>query len=481
MFAGLAWAAADTRNETQAATSVVEVKVDSTPLSASEDRMLSFSPIVKAVAPSVVKIVGRSDAKEFESRGAPTPFDDPMFRRFFGPMVPGMEDGRALRQPPRSGLGSGVIVSSDGYVLTNNHVVEGFDKLQVTLADGRELSAKVIGRDEKTDLAVIKMDGADFPAITFADSDQVEVGDRVLAVGNPFGIGQTVTTGIVSATGRAVSLGLDYEDFIQTDAAINPGNSGGALVDMQGRLIGVNTAILSRSGGFQGIGLAIPSGLSRSVMDSLVQFGRVTRGFLGVSIQTITPDLAEAFKLESTKGVVVTDIEPGSPASKSELKRDDVLLRFNGVEITDARRLKFAVAEVRPGTEVSMEVSRDGELETINLTVGNMPGETDVASANASSQGVLNSVAVTDLSPSIRREFNIPSSVEGAVVSDVDPGSAAAEAGLRPGDVIQEINRKPVASAKEAVDMTAEFGDGKTLLRLWSRGGTHYLVVDESS
>jgi serine protease Do len=405
-----------------------------------------------------------------------------MFRRFFGPMVPGMEEGRTLRQPPRSGLGSGVIVSADGYILTNNHVVEGFDKLAVTLADGRELSAKVIGRDEKTDLAVIKMDGADFPAITFADSDQVEVGDRVLAVGNPFGIGQTVTTGIVSATGRAVSLGLDYEDFIQTDAAINPGNSGGALVDMEGRLIGVNTAILSRSGGFQGIGLAIPSGLSRNVMDSLVQYGRVTRGFLGVSIQTLTPDLAEAFGLDSTKGVVVTDIAPDSPASKSELKRDDVLLSFNGVEITDARRLKFAVAEVRPGTEVSMEVSRDGKPETISLTVGNMPGEVDVAeTGSGSSQGVLNDVKVTNITPAIRREFSIPAEVQGAVVSDVVPGSAPDEAGLRPGDVIQEINRKPVASATEAVEMTGEFGDGKTLLRLWSRGGTHYLIVDESS
>ncbi|HEX9783466.1 MAG TPA: DegQ family serine endoprotease [Opitutaceae bacterium] len=461
----------------------VEVQVDNAPLPRTESGEFSFSPIVQRVTPSVVKVVVRQEGKEVSMPGqSGLPFDDPMLRRFFGQIVPD-SNNRTFRTPPSSGLGSGVIVSSDGYILTNNHVIADADKVTVTLGDGREFPAKVVGRDEKTDLAVIKVDAGDLPAITFASSDDIQVGDRVLAVGNPFGLGQTVTTGIVSATGRALSMGIDYEDFIQTDAAINPGNSGGALVDMRGRLIGINTAIFSRSGGFQGIGFAIPSQLARQVMDGLVQYGKVTRGYLGVAIQDLTPALAEQFGLKSRKGVLIGEVKPDSPGDKAGLEGGDVVLSWNGKDVEDSRRLKFAVAATKPGETVDARILRDGEEKTISVKVGEMPGDKAVASNTdrSSDEGVLNGVGVADLTQAVRSEFEIPAKVEGAVITQVDPASAAAEAGLSPGDVILEINRKPVRSADDAIRLTEDFGDGKTLVKLWSRGGTHYLVVDESN
>ncbi|OHE81377.1 MAG: peptidase S1, partial [Verrucomicrobia bacterium RIFCSPLOWO2_12_FULL_64_8] len=330
---GTAWLAADAKRDSNGR-APVEIKIDATPLPSTGDASLSLSPVVRRVTPSVVKVITREPARDLGA-GDGSPFDDPAFRQFFGPFFGGPGQRRAMRQPPQIGLGSGVIVSTDGYILTNNHVVDGADKVKVTLADQRELDARVIGRDEKTDIAVIKVDARDLPAITFADSDGVEVGDRVLAVGNPFGIGQTVTTGIVSAKGRAAAVGIDYEDFIQTDAAINPGNSGGALVDMQGRLIGLNTAILSRSGGFQGIGFAIPSDLARTVMNSLVRDGKVVRGFLGVLIQDLTPALAEQFNLKSTHGALVSQVNPDGPADKAGLQSGDVVVEFDGKPVED--------------------------------------------------------------------------------------------------------------------------------------------------
>jgi serine protease Do len=473
------WVIAESKTDSKGA---VTVKVDSTPLQRTSDSV-SYSPIVKRVAPSVVKVVTRERAKEMETSGA-SPFDDPRFREFFGIPPGAVPDRRMQRQqqPQQVGLGSGVVVSSDGYILTNNHVVSGADTVKVTLADGRELNAKVIGTDEKTDVAVIKVEAKDLPALTFADSDDVQVGDRVLAVGNPFGLGQTVTTGIVSATGRGVSLGVDYADFIQTDAAINPGNSGGALTDMQGRLIGINTAILSRTGGFQGIGFAIPADLARSVMDSLVREGKVVRGFLGVTIQDLTPSLAESFKVKANSGAVVSDVSEDSPAAKAGLKSGDIVLQLNGKPIADSRRLRFAVAETRPGTDVDLRVLRDGKEQNIKVKVGDQPGEKGIAKSGGADkdEGVLNGVGVSDLTAAARNEFEIPSSVKGALVTQVDPNSAAAAAGLSTGDVIQEINGQAVRSGDEAVKLTEKFGTGKTRLKLWSHGGTHFLVVDES-
>jgi serine protease Do len=309
------------------------------------------------------------------------------------------------------------------------------------------------------------------------------VGDIVLAVGNPFGVGQTVTTGIVSATGRG-NLGIeDYEDFIQTDAAINPGNSGGALVDVEGRLIGINTAIFSRSGGNQGIGFAVPSDLARNVMDSLIKYGRVTRGYLGVMIQDITPSLAKEFKLKDTTGALVGDVVADGPAAKAGLKDGDVVVEYNGKQVSDSRRLRLAVGETKPGTTVPVKILRDGATKTLQVTVKPLPGSEEVAqvsTTNTEDTGTLNGVGVSDLDRQTRQELKVPEHIKGAVITEVQPDSPAAEAGLKQGDIILEINRQPVKTANEAVRMTEHPKDKITLLRVWSNGGSRYVVVDES-
>ena len=288
----------------------IGLTIDDRPLANSVKLGTSFAPVVKKVLPSVVKVEVKIAGKE-ASVNAPNLPDDPFFRQFFGHQFQ-FQGPRKMYTPPEHGVGSGVIVTKDGYILTNNHVVDDANEVKVTLNDGREFTAKVVGKDPKSDLAVIKIDAHDLPAIAFADSDKAEVGNVVLAVGNPFAIGQTVTMGIISATGRA-TMDLDYQDFIQTDAAINPGNSGGALVDADGRLIGINTAIYSRNGGNQGIGFAIPTDLAKGVMVSLIEYGKVTRGYLGVMIQDITPPLAQKFDLKNDQGALVGDVGPGWP------------------------------------------------------------------------------------------------------------------------------------------------------------------------
>ena len=459
----------------------VHLKVDETPVERNGQMVTSFSSVVKKVSPSVVKVYSTWKAKENAQEMNPM-FNDPMFRRFFGDQFgPGMRRGPALKQ---EGLGSGVIVTQDGYILTNNHVVENADQVKVQVGEeGDEYTAKVIGTDPKSDIAVIKIDTRDksFPAITTADSDKIQVGDVVLAVGNPFGIGQTVTMGIVSATGRA-TLGMEYEDFIQTDAAINPGNSGGALVDAQGRLLGINTAILSRSGGNQGIGFAIPMNLAKTVMDSIIQNGRVIRGYMGVNIQDITPGLAKQFDLKEREGALVADVTPNSPAEKAGFKNGDVILQFNGKDVRDSRHLKLQVAQTAPGKEVPVKVSRDGKVKNLEVTLKEFPQDKALAKAKAgtgSEQDVLDGITVDDLNASARQEYNIPGHVKGAIITDVDPNSVAFEAGLRPGDVIQEIDRKPVKNAEEAVAMSDLKGKS-VLLRVWSRGGSHFVVVKPS-
>ncbi len=478
---GLVWAAAAFAASDSPAK--VTVKVDEKPIErAAGIEPSSYSPVVKRVAPAVVNVQVTERARMVAAQDLPPFMNDPRFRQFFG----GME--RQQVQPPSEGLGSGVVVSQDGYILTNNHVVNGADDIKVSFNDGREFKATVVGTDPQTDLAVIKVDAKDLPAVTFGDSDVLEVGDRVLAVGNPFGIGQTVTSGMVGGLGRA-SLGLDYEDFIQTDAAINPGNSGGALVDIQGRLIGVNTAILSRSGGFQGIGFAIPSNLARNVMEQLVANGKVVRGFLGVSVQDLTPDLAHGFDLDEKGGALIADVTAGSPAEKSGLKSGDVITTINGKRISDGRRLKLAVAGLSPGSEVVAMVLRDGKTEKLNLKIGDQPSDRRMAggtrdgrsSPAAEDEGTLNGVAVADLDPRARREFEIPARLKGALITEVAPESAAAKAGLQPGDVITEINREAVQSADDAVKLTAEGAAKKTLVRVWNPRGIRYVMVDETA
>ena len=457
--------------------------VDESPLPREVGGHASFAPVVKKVTPGVVKIYTTTKLKNMSYNGGQDDMDD-LLRQFFGNQFPGRMQRRNMPAPRQEGIGSGVIVTKDGYILTNNHVVDGADEVKVALQDGHEYTAKVIGRDPKSDVAVIKIDAKNLPAVPMADSDKVEVGDLVLAIGNPFGIGQTVTTGIVSATGRAGALGLDYEDFIQTDAAINPGNSGGALVDAEGRLIGINTAILSRSGGNQGIGFAIPSNLARNVMESLVTDGHVTRGYLGIMIQDVTPELAKEFHLKDNKGALVGDVTPNSPAQKSGLKSGDVILDFNGKQVTDSRHLKLEVASAKPGESVPVKVLRDGSVKTLDVVPKEVPGTEQLAKNDSSKNddnGTLNGVGVSDLDSGARQQFQLPNRVKGVVVTQVDPNSAAAEAGLRPGDVIEEINRKPVQSADEAVKMTEKKTDKTTLLRIWRDGGSRYFVVDESN
>jgi len=461
-----------------------KVVVDNRPVSREGAGRNSYAPIVKKVSPGVVKVFTTARVQQTGFYGPPEM--DEFFRRFFG--GPG-SDGRPRRgqnpQAPRQhGIGSGVLVTKDGYILTNNHVVDGAEEVKVSLQDGREFTAKVIGRDPKTEVAVIKIDEKNLPVVPMADSDKVEVGDVVLAVGNPFGIGQTVTSGIVSATGRGGALGLDYEDFIQTDAAINPGNSGGALVDTEGRLIGINTAILSQSGGNMGIGFAIPSNLVRDVMDSLIQDGHVTRGYLGVLIQNVSPALAKQFKLgENTGGALVGDVTPKSPADKAGLKNGDIILEFNGKKITDSRHLKLQVARTKPGETAPVKILRDGDEQTLEVKVKEMPGSEQVARNGAprgDDTGTLNGVTVADIDARTRQELRLPANLKGVVVTDVEAGSTAAEAGLRAGDVITEINRKPVRNAEEAIKMTEEPEDKTSLLRVWREGNSSYVVVDES-
>jgi serine protease Do len=443
----------------------------------------SFAPIVDKVAPAVVKIETTTTIKNTGMQNFPG-FNDPFWRQFFGNQFGGEFPPHASGPEVEHGLGSGVIVTKDGYILTNNHVVDGAREVKVTLPDGREFTAKVVGRDPKTDIAVVKIDANNLPVVPMADSHNVKVGDVVLAVGNPFGVGQTVTEGIVSAKDRG-GMGIeDYEDFIQTDAAINPGNSGGALVDIDGRLIGINTAILTRSGGSQGVGFAIPSDLARGVMESLIQYGHVTRGYLGVMIQNVTPDLAPEFDLKNSTGALISEVVPNGPADRAGFKDGDVILKFNGGKVADSRHLQLAVAETKPGSKVPVEITRNGKEETLEVTIKQLPGAGQLAEAgpqNGNDTGTLNGVTVTDLDPQARQQFSIPKNVAGALITQVDPASAAAQAGLQPGDVIESINRHPVEDAGEAVQLTEHPGNKQTLVRVWANGGSHYVVVDESN
>jgi serine protease Do len=453
--------------------------IDDRPLAHDVKLSTSFAPIVKQVAPSVVKVDVNIAAKETEANpGMP---DNPLFRQFFGNQFSGP---RRMLTPPEHGVGSGVIVTKDGYILTNNHVVDNADKVNVTLNDGREFIAKVVGKDPKSDLAVIKIDAHDLPAVSFADSAKAEIGDVVLAIGNPYAIGQTVTMGIISATGRA-TMGLDYEDFIQTDAAINPGNSGGALVDAEGRLIGINTAIYSRGGGNQGIGFAIPTDLAKGIMVSLIEHGKVTRGYLGVRIQDITPPLAKEFELKNDQGALLSEVVPNGPADKAGLKDGDVIVSFNGTPVTDSRHLKLEVAGIAPGDKVPVEIVRSGSHKTIDVKVKELPGDEQMAKNspgdNSQDTGTLQGVGVGDVDAQARQQFNIPDHVKGALVTEVAPDSASAQAGLKAGDVIMEVNHHAVSSADDAVKLTSGKNNKVTLLRVWSGEGSRYMVVDESN
>ncbi len=437
----------------------------------------SFSSMIKPALPAVVKIASSKVVKN-EANGEDGLPQDPIFRQFFGNMFP-----HGFQQPPHKemGLGSGVIIESDGYVLTNNHVVDGASSIDVTLSDGRRLKGKVIGTDSKTDLALLKVAADNLPTLPLNDSTATEVGDLVFAIGNPFGVGQTVTMGIVSATSRG-NLGIeDYEDFIQTDAAINPGNSGGALINAHGQLVGINTAILGRSGGNDGIGFAIPANMARHVFDQLRENGKVSRGYLGAMIQDVTPELSSAFGTKDSQGALVGDLTPDGPGSKSGLKRGDVIVSLNGESVPDSRRLRLRIADMAPGSTVELGLIRDGHSMKIPVKLGEFPDDESAAVDNdESDQGNAGKgLSLQDLTPEIRRSLNLPATAQGAVISGVAPDSPAAEAGLRRGDVIQEVNRNPVSSAGECQRALSSSGKEGTLL-LVNRQGTTLFVVLQS-
>ena len=464
----------------------LKVQVDNEPLRREAEPRLSFAPVIKSVSPSVVNVFTTTKPKRVE--GVPGPFGmNPFFREFFGPNG----SGGAMMTPRQDGLGSGVIVTEDGYILTNNHVVDGADEIKVALnPDGKEYDAKVVGRDPKSDIAVLKIEAHSLAAVRLGNSDSVEVGDVVLAVGNPFGVGQTVTMGIVGATSRAVfgrPSGLEYEDFIQTDAAINPGNSGGALVDAQGRLIGINTAILSRGGGNNGVGFAVPVNLARSVMDSIVEHGRVIRGFLGVNIQDITPALAKEFGIKEPSGALVAEVTPSSPAEKAGIRSGDVVTQFDGRDVKDSRHLKLMVGATPPDRKVTVALLREGSSKQVDVVLKELPEDGRMAGLrrgsgrdNAGDVGGLQGVVVSDLTPALRRQYDVPAGIDGALVTDVDEDSAAFRASLRPGDVIREINRRSVRDAEQAIEAAQALEKARILLRVWRDGGNRFVVVDES-
>jgi serine protease Do len=467
--------------QTTKTTGKATVTINDTPITRDAKTGTSYATVVKKAAPSVVYIYTSKTVKQGFNFEMHPFFNDEMFRRFFGDRF--SSPGRAPREFKQRGLGSGVIITKDGYILTNNHVVDGADEVKVMLAnEKKEHVAKIVGRDPKTDVAVLKIEGESFPFVTFGDSDQLEVGDVVLAVGNPFGVGQTVTMGIVSATGRN-NIGIeDYEDFIQTDAAINPGNSGGALVDIEGRLVGINTAILSPSGGNMGVGFAVPVSLARSIMERLLQDGKVVRGYLGVSIQDVTPDLAKEFKVPETGGALVGGVTDDSAAAEAGTKSGDIIIDINGKPVKDSRTLRLTVSSIAPGTKIDVKVLRDGKERSFKVTLREMPANLESASVSpeVGNEDALDGVVVSDLDSKARNQLKLPSDLKGAVITSIDNSSAAYEVGLREGDVILEINRKTVSNAEEAVQATKGLKNKRVLVRVWSNGGSRYLVVDET-
>jgi serine protease Do len=435
----------------------------------------SFAPIVKNAQPAVVSIASTKVVKTSGDEGLSPLFDDPMFRQFFGD-GPQNRFGKQ-REQREQGLGSGIIVAPDGYILTNNHVIDGANEIRVFTSDKRELKARVIGADPKTDIAVVKVEAKNLPTLPFADSSQAQVGDIVLAIGNPFGVGQTVTMGIISATGRG-NLGIeDYEDFIQTDAAINPGNSGGALINASGQLIGINTAILSRAGGNQGVGFAVPANLARTVMNQLLKDGKVVRGYLGVMIQPVTPEIAKAFNLPDARGALVGEVTPDGPAARAGLAQGDVIIELNGVRVDDNRELRLKISQLAPGSAIKLKLIRDGNPREINITLGELPNEKEAASDRKPESDSPDGLSVENLTPQIARQLDLQSNASGVIVTGVQDGSRADDAGLRRGDVIQQVNRQPVNNVAEFERTMKQAGDKSVVLLVNRNGHTSFVAL----
>jgi len=422
---------------------------------------VSYAPIVDAVAPGVVTV-----RVEKRASMVPAQFPDDDLFRFFGR---NFQLPRQQRVPRQSGLGSGVVTTADGYILTNNHVIDGADTVTVELPDKRTFDAKVIGTDPASDLAVLKVDARNLPTVAIGDSSKVRVGDVVLAVGNPLGVGQTVTMGIVSAKGRATGVGEGgYEDFLQTDAPINQGNSGGALVNLHGELVGINSQILTPTGGNIGLGFAIPSNMAREVMEQLKTDGQVRRGKLGIAVQGVNADLAASLKLPGAAGALVSGVEPGGPAAKAGLQQGDVITALNGEMVADSNALRNRIASTRPGSRVTLEVVRNGRTETLQATLGEIEASKSRASNNEGEPGDREfgptGMAVEPLTPDVAAELGISGRKDGVVVREVNPDGVAASAGLRPGDVIRQVNGAAVKTPGELKSALSTATDRPALL-----------------
>ena len=453
-------------------------KVDlqqSAPVNATDSgaAQVSYAGVVNRVSPAVVTVLPEKRMRTPRQH----PFlNDPFFRDFFGDALP-------QPQPRRErGLGSGVIVSNDGHILTNHHVVDGAEQIRIELVDRRTFDAKVVGSDPRSDLAVLKIDAKDLPTLALGNSDQVQVGDVVLALGNPLGIGQTVTAGIISAKGRSTGLSDgSFEDFLQTDAPINRGNSGGALVNTNGELIGINSQILSPSGGNIGIGFAIPANMARNVMDQLIKTGQVRRGQLGVVVQTVTQDMASSMDLKEARGVIVSQVQPNSAAERAGIRRGDVITALNGEPANDSNSLRNIVASTAPGTEVTLTILRDGGEQQLRATLGELPAAKQPSNSpdnngNTSGDEQLG-LSVQPLTPRAAAQLNLPSGTQGLVVTSVDPLGRGAAAGIREGDVIEQINQKPVRSVTDVRNELQRAGANPVLLLINRRGTTIFLTV----
>ena len=451
----------------------------------------AMEALAARVTPAVVNVAvtsrGSSEDAEAAENGSQSQLQNlpPGLRQFFGQMGPQMGQQQGPAQPQlEHGIGSGVIISPDGYILTNNHVVDGAVNVKVTLHDRRILNAKVIGTDKLTDLAVLKVDATGLPSISWGDSGKLEPGQTVLAFGSPFGYLQfSVTRGIVSALNRPNPYSDDARKpgaFIQTDAAINPGNSGGPLVDAHGELIGINTSIITNSGSFAGAGFAIPSQIARATAEQLIKHGKVDHGYLGISMNDVTPDNAHFFNLPDATGAIVAQVTPDSPASKAGLKAGDVIAQLNGQRILNGSALQVQVSEMAPGTSITLGILRDGKSTNLEVTVGQFHGGTQVASASddqGPQSGKLG-LAVSDLTAQARQQLEVPSGVQGVAVENVRPASPADDAGLQPGDVIQEVDRHPTTSASQFVSEVHQNNAGKEILLLvWSKGNSSYRTL----
>jgi len=439
-----------------------------------------FSAVLKPALPAVVNISSSKVVKAGRNDMSPM-FNDPFFRQFFGDQF-GQAQPHAERE---QSLGSGVIVSSDGTILTNNHVIEGATEIKVSLNDKREFKAKLVGTDPKTDIAVLKIDATNLQILPLGDSNQLQVGDLIFAIGDPFNIGETATMGIVSATGRdSGNLRIEqYESFIQTDAAINPGNSGGAMIDIHGNLVGINTAILSHgSGGNEGIGFAVPVSMVKPVMDQILAHGKVVRGYLGILPQDVTPELASQFGLKQVGGVLIGNVSSDTPAAQAGLKRGDIILKINGEPVNAVNQFRIKIGDMAPGTPLKLDIWRDGTTQNVSVTLiestdkkGLKEGEGE--GDNGSNEGSLYGISVEDLNSDIAQQLHLPSGSQGVVVDSVDQASSAVGK-LQRGDVIQEVNHQPIKNQSDFRN-AVKAANGKSVLLLVNREGqTQYVVIE---